>query len=191
MKTWCACFVAMQDDAEAMITASVCGGDRGCIMSSLDALGHADAAAAAASMLSSGTVAGGGSSSGNGSSGGNGGGEGVDGGGSIWEGSVASWRQEQDAFEGSWERRAGGSAAVAEAAAPADLRALPGRPGAAAAELTLDLDSWQQVGRLGGGGRLLRHLAAGQPGWPAAAAAYAGTAAGCPQRMLQGRVSQV
>ncbi|PSC67080.1 putative amino-acid acetyltransferase chloroplastic isoform X1 [Micractinium conductrix] len=104
------------DDAEAMITASVCGGDRGCIMSSLDALGHADAAAAAASMLSSGTVAGGGSdggsSSGNGSSGGNGGGEGVDGGGSIWEGSVASWRQEQDAFEGSWERRAGGSAAV-------------------------------------------------------------------------------
>ncbi|PSC67075.1 Amino-acid acetyltransferase, partial [Micractinium conductrix] len=42
------------DDAEAMITASVCGGDRGCIMSSLDALGHADAAAAAASMLSSG-----------------------------------------------------------------------------------------------------------------------------------------
>ncbi|PSC67103.1 amino-acid N-acetyltransferase, partial [Micractinium conductrix] len=62
------------DDAEAMITASVCGGDRGCIMSSLDALGHADAAAAAASMLSSGTVAGGGSDGGaaGSSSGGNG-----------------------------------------------------------------------------------------------------------------------
>lgn len=40
----CRCLTLTQDDAEAMITASVCGGDQACITTSLEKLGHADAA---------------------------------------------------------------------------------------------------------------------------------------------------
>ena len=58
------------DDAEAMITASVCGDDQDCILNSLELLGHADAASKATTAA---TRSGSGSDGSYSESGGNGG----------------------------------------------------------------------------------------------------------------------
>ncbi|KAL4424467.1 hypothetical protein ABPG77_006405 [Micractinium sp. CCAP 211/92] len=142
------------DDAEAMITATVCGGDEACIKESLERLGHADAASKASSFTPNGNGNGsrqgrhdGGSGGGDlgGSSGADSGSEGDSSNGS---GSSGGWLDDQQQLGVGWEQQAGvGGGAVAAAAPPrATIRRPGGNGGSAAAELTLDLDSWQQIG---------------------------------------------
>ncbi|KAL4437093.1 hypothetical protein ABPG75_004232 [Micractinium tetrahymenae] len=143
------------DDAEAMITATVCGGDEACIMESLELLGHADAASKASSFLSSGNGNGSGRAHANGSSTGSSSGDergGMSGTESDSDsGSSRAWADEQQQQLGvGWQQQGGGSGGgVAVAAAPpraAGQRPSGGNGSSAAAELTLDLDSWQQIG---------------------------------------------
>ncbi len=137
-----------------MITATVCGGDEACIKESLERLGHADAASKASSFTPNGNGNGsrqgrhdGGSGGGDlgGSSGADSGSEGDSSNGS---GSSGGWLDDQQQLGVGWEQQAGvGGGAVAAAAPPrATIRRPGGNGGSAAAELTLDLDSWQQIG---------------------------------------------
>lgn len=144
-----------------MITASVCEGNQQCIMESLELLGHANAATKASHLTGSssrgsssdsdGRNASGedaassnssGSRSGWDSSGGNGHGHGnASGSGS------SSWGYEQQQLEGSWQQQAAGM--QDSGAAPAVQQQWPGGANGASSgssELTLDLDSWQQIG---------------------------------------------
>lgn len=146
--------MGLQDDAEAMITATVCGGDEACIKESLERLGHADAANKASSLQAGGNGNGGGREYQNGSSGGDesrgGSGAGSDGDSSNGRDGSGGWPDDQQQLGVGWEQRAGGNGSVAAAAVPphvaAQRRAGGGNGSSAAAELTLDLDSWQQIG---------------------------------------------
>jgi hypothetical protein len=157
----------IQDDAERMITASVCGGEQGCVMNSMEGLAHSEVAGTGSTgSTSSSNGSGTGSSSWYGSggeqrpfsggwegsswdgdlefsSGGSGGvgGSGGGGGGAPWS-SEGELELQQQQLQGSWSDAEAEQQGQQQSAAAVQQR----RQRSGTAELALDLDSWQHVG---------------------------------------------
>ncbi|KAI3433843.1 hypothetical protein D9Q98_003646 [Chlorella vulgaris] len=155
------------DDAERMITASVCGGEQGCVLNSMEGLAHSEVAGTGSTgSTSSSNGSGTGSSSWYGSggeqrpfsggwegsswdgdlefsSGGSGGvgGSGGGGGGAPWS-SEGELELQQQQLQGSWSDAEAEQQGQQQSAAAVQQR----RQRSSTAELALDLDSWQHVG---------------------------------------------
>lgn len=135
-------WVLLQDDAEEMITASVCGGDSDCLMASMELLGALDAPTRAAAGLGDSSRDNGGDPGGSGSHGGSSGDSEYEDGNGNGNGSSSS-SSRWDAPGDGWQGEAGAWQGAATASGRNGSSAAPQRQ---AAELALDMDSWQQIG---------------------------------------------